>query len=86
MKVSNVRAMSLGLEERSGRKKDGTEYAFCRFNFVVEGESESRRIYVEDYGLKRAMREVSEWGSNFTFDGDVDGTGKVTIIAINKEE
>lgn len=87
MKVENIDGFSLGIVEKSGTKRDGTEYSYFRFGYVVKGENESRQMYVEstDYTLKRMCKEVSTWGTPFVFSGEIDAKGNIVIEEIREK-
>lgn len=86
MKVENIEAISLGVVDRDGKKRDGTEYSYFRLGYVVKGENESRQMYVEstDYTRKRMCKEVSTWGTPFVFSGEIDAKGNIVIEEIRE--
>lgn len=81
MKVSNVRSYSLGVSEKVGVKKDGTEYDLFIFHYLIEGELEARKIFVgkEERERRKMFRSIAEWGRCFRFSGEILGDGKVEI-------
>lgn len=88
MVVKNVKGFSLGLIEVHGIKKSGEEYDVFCFNFLIEGEGESRKLFLskDEEIRKKEFRKLDEWGSVFRFSGEIDGTGRLTIDKIEPNE
>lgn len=88
MKVANQKAMSLGYVERHGEKKDGTHYDIYFLAYIVEGEQEARKMYMQanDYGLMRSCKEYGKWGQYFSFTGDVDARGNIQLETLCEVE
>lgn len=84
MTVLNVSALSLGVVEREATE---TKKAWSALDFVVVGESSSRRAFIDrqqDAALLNEVRTLcSEWGSSFLFDGEVSATGTVKVTAVH---
>lgn len=83
MTVTNVAALSLGVVEREATE---TKRAWSALDFVVVGESSSRRTFIDRQKEAALLNEVrticSEWGSSFLFDGEVSANGAVKITAV----
>lgn len=86
MHVEKASAMSLGITEREGGiDKDGKPYSgYTRLNYVVVGESESRKFYPETDKMKADVRSfASRWGSKILLTGEVDSKGGFDITEIH---
>lgn len=78
--------MSLGYVERHGEKKDGTSYDIHVLSYVVENESDARKMYLDstEYSLIRSCKECGRWGDRFVFSGVIDSRGGVRIETLEK--
>ncbi len=87
MKIKEQKAFSLGVIEREGQKKDGTDYYIYAFHYLVQEENNSRTLYVDkkDYIKKKMFNSIASWGKGFTFSGSVDGKGNIEIDEILPE-
>lgn len=84
MKIQDISAISLSIVEREATEN---KRAWSALDFVIVGESSSRRVFIDrekESDLLNAVRTTcSEWGTRFTFDGDVAPNGTVKIAAVH---